>query len=66
MKSYDITIRATITKTFFIEANSQAEAVKEANELFNPYSGEAEEKYEQEVIRVTPSVSSVSSVVNHQ
>jgi hypothetical protein len=52
MKTYIISIKATIIKTFTIEAESIEAAIVEANELFNPYSGEAEEKYEQEVVRV--------------
>jgi len=50
---YEVTIKATIIKTFTIEAESREAAIEEANELFNPHSGEAEEKYEQEVVRVS-------------
>lgn len=52
MKNYEVTVKAVITKTFYIEAPSQEEAETVAHELFNPYSGEAEEKYEQETIKI--------------
>ena len=47
---YQVTIKATILKTQDIQATSQEEAEREAMELFNPLSGEAEESYSQEVI----------------
>ena len=47
---YKVTIKATITKTQDIHATSQEAAEQEAMELFNPHSGEATERYEQEVI----------------
>ena len=51
-KKYAVTIEATITKTFLVDAPSEEEAVTEAEELFNPHSGEAEEKYRQETVCV--------------
>jgi hypothetical protein len=51
-KNYSVTIKATIIKTQDIEASSQEEAEQEAMELFNPHSGEAEERYTQEVVFV--------------
>ena len=47
---YQVTVKATIVKTQDIQATSQEEAEREAMELFNPLSGEAEESYSQEVI----------------
>ena len=52
MKTYDVTIRATIYKTFRVEAQDEDEAYVEAHELFNPHSGEAEERYEQETMSI--------------
>jgi hypothetical protein len=49
-KWFRVTITATITKTQDIQAESEEAAEQEADELFNPYSGEAEEKYTQEII----------------
>lgn len=49
-KWYKVTIKATITKTQDIHATSEEEAEREAMELFNPHSGEAEESYKQEVV----------------
>jgi hypothetical protein len=47
MKAYYVTIQAVITKTFYIQANNEDDADTEAHGLFNPHSGEEEEKYEQ-------------------
>ena len=50
---YKVTTKATITKTQDVQASSQDEAEREAMELFNPHSGEAEESYTQEVISIS-------------
>ena len=50
---YRVTIKATIVKTQDILATDQEQAEEEAMELFNPYSGEAVERYEQEVAETT-------------
>jgi hypothetical protein len=53
MKTYDITIRATITKTFTIEADSREAAIEDANEKFHVgHEFDVPEDYKQEVIRV--------------
>ncbi len=52
MKVYKVTVRATITKTLWVEAEDEETASTEAHELFNPYSGEAEERYEQETLQI--------------
>ncbi len=52
MKTYDVTIRAMVTKTLRVEAEDEDAAYQEAHELFNPYSGEAEERYEEETLRI--------------
>jgi hypothetical protein len=52
MNTYQVTIRATITKTLTVEAENEDAAYEEAHELFNPYSGEAEERYEEETLNV--------------
>jgi hypothetical protein len=52
MKTYDITIRAMVTKTLRVEAEDEETACEEAHELFNVYSGEAEERYEEETLNI--------------
>jgi hypothetical protein len=52
MKTYAVTIRAMVTKTLRVEAEDEDAAYQEAHELFNPYSGEAEERYEEETLRI--------------
>ena len=54
-KWFTVTIKATITKSIDIEAEDEESAIWDAEELFDPYSGEEEEKYTQEVICVTES-----------
>lgn len=51
-KWFTVTIKATITKSIDIEAEDEESAIWDAEESFNPYSGEAEDKYTQEVIEV--------------
>lgn len=52
MKTYDVTIQAVITKTFRIQADNPDDAYCEAHEMFNPYSEESEERYEQETLSI--------------
>ena len=71
MKTYEVTIKATIIKTFTIEAESRETAIEQANETFHVgHEFDVPEDYEQDVVRVSlqppsSSVSSVTSVVNH-
>ena len=51
-KWFTVTIKATITKSIDIESEDEESAIWDAEESFNPYSGEAEDKYTQEVIEV--------------
>jgi hypothetical protein len=54
MKAYEVTIKATIIKTFTIEAESREAAIEEANETFNiGHEFDVPEKYEQDVVRVS-------------
>jgi hypothetical protein len=52
MKTYEVTIKATIIKTYTIEAESEAEAVATGNDIFSVEPDEAPERYEQEMINV--------------
>lgn len=51
MKDYRVTIKATIIKTFFIEAEDEEDAAFEATEMFTT-GPDALERYEQEVIGI--------------
>ena len=53
MKTYEVTIKATIVKTYTIEAESQAEALATGNDVFSVECDEAPEHYEQEIMDVT-------------
>jgi hypothetical protein len=51
MKTYDVTIRAIITKTYIMEAESSDKAAEQANELFTPELDPCE-YYEQETLSI--------------
>jgi hypothetical protein len=54
MKTYEVTIKATIIKTLTIEAETREAAIEEANETFNiGHEFDVPEKYEQDVVRVS-------------
>lgn len=53
MKTYNVTIRATVTKTLTIEAASQAEAEATANDLFTTECEGPNEDYEQDILDVS-------------
>ena len=46
MKTYDVTIQVTITKTLRVDSDNQDDAYCQAHDTFNPYSGEAEDRHE--------------------
>jgi hypothetical protein len=52
MNTYEITIRATITKTYTVEAKNSDEAIELANELFSVLEDGAPENYEQETLDI--------------
>jgi hypothetical protein len=52
MKTYNVTIQATITKTIRVEAEDRNMATIQAHEEFNVYSGEAEEHYDEQTIEI--------------
>ena len=52
MKTYAITVRATVTKTYEIEAESRDEAVETAHEIFSTSSDGVDEDYQQETLDV--------------
>jgi hypothetical protein len=54
MKTYEVTIKATLIKTLTIEAETREAAIEEANETFNiGHEFDVPEKYEQDVVRVS-------------
>jgi hypothetical protein len=53
MKTYEVTIKAIIVKTYTIEAESEAEALATANDVFSVENDEAPEHYEQDTVDVT-------------
>lgn len=48
MTTYEVTIRATITKTLKVEASTEAEAVATAHDQFTVQCSGADEDYTQE------------------
>jgi hypothetical protein len=53
MKTYEVTIKATIIKTYTIEAENEAEALATGNDIFSVEPDEAPEHYEQEFVDVS-------------
>ena len=52
MKTYEVTIRATITKTYKVEAKNANKAVEEAHEIFSVLNDDTDENYEQDLLSV--------------
>lgn len=52
MKRYEVTIRATVTKTITVEANNETEATELANEEFNINCDGNDESYKQDTLCV--------------
>lgn len=53
MKTYDVTIQAIVTKTLRVEAEDSNEATILAHEIFNVYSGEGEEHYDEQTLEIS-------------
>jgi len=53
MKTFEVTIRAIITKTFTCSAESENTAIEEATEQFHVgHEFDVPEKYEQEIVAI--------------
>jgi hypothetical protein len=52
MKTYSITIRATVTKTLQVQADNEQDAVEMANEEFSVENDHNDENYEQDLLGV--------------
>lgn len=48
MKTYNVTIRAVITKTLRVEAENEDAAISEAHERFSVLNDDTDETYEQD------------------
>lgn len=53
MKPYEVTIKATIIKTYTVYANSEDEASEIAHDDFTVQIDDAPEHYEQETLEIT-------------
>ncbi len=52
MKTYDVTIRAIVTKTLRVEAENADEAYENAHELFSVGCNGDRERYEQDTLDI--------------
>jgi len=52
MKTYKVTVRATVTKTLLVEAEDQDAAITEAHEDFTVALTDDLEDYEEETLRI--------------
>lgn len=53
MKTYNITIRATVTKTLHVKADNEEDAIMMAHEEFSVENDHNDENYEQDTIDIT-------------
>jgi len=53
MKTYSITIRATVTKTLRVEADNEEDAIMMAHEEFDAANDHNDENYEQDTLDIT-------------
>ena len=53
MKTYNITIRATVTKTIRVQAENEQDAIELANEEFDVANDHNDENYEQDLLDIT-------------
>lgn len=53
MKTYRITIRATVTKTIRVQAENEQDAIELANEEFDVANDHNDENYEQDLLDIT-------------
>lgn len=54
MKQYEVTIRATITKTYTVKGRTEEAAISAAYYHFTVLQDGTPEKYEDEVVSITP------------
>lgn len=52
MKTYEVTIEATITKTYTVQAENSDEAYETAHEIFSVLTDDAKEYYDQQTLNI--------------
>ena len=52
MKKYEVTVRAIVTKTYVIEAESEAEATATAHDTFSVLEDGTDEDYDQDLLSI--------------
>jgi hypothetical protein len=52
MPTYEIVIRATVTKTYVVEADTEDVACEQAHEIFNILNDDVPEDYNQETLSI--------------
>lgn len=52
LKQYDVTIKATVTKTYRVDAEDEDKAVEEAHTIFSVLNDDIPEDYEEETLNV--------------
>lgn len=52
MKTYDVTIRAIITKTYRVDAETADKAVEEVHQIFSVLNDDVDENYDQETLDI--------------
>lgn len=50
MKEFDVTIRAIVTKTHRVEADTEDEAIETAHQIFSVNNDDTPEDYEQDTV----------------
>ena len=53
MKTYEVTIKATIIKTYTVNAENEDNAINIAHDYFTVQIDDAPERYEQETLEIT-------------
>ena len=53
MKTYQVTIKATIIKTYTVDADGEDNAIDIAHDYFTVQIDDAPERYEQETLEIT-------------
>ena len=53
MKTYEVMIRATITKSIVVDAINQDQAEEQAHEMFSVLNDDCDEEYDQQTIGET-------------
>ena len=52
MRKYEVVIRATVTKTYVVEAENEDDATDTAHDIFSVLNDGTDEDYDQDVVSV--------------